>query len=77
MERAGFHLLKGEMSITDIALSVAYGTPSSFCTVFKTHLVYHRGNFKIQFQLSNIKKQTIHFEPRSANVKNLYHSPSQ
>jgi AraC family transcriptional regulator len=37
MERAGFYLLKGEMSITDIALSVAYGTPSSFCKVFKAH----------------------------------------
>ncbi|MCP3898511.1 MAG: AraC family transcriptional regulator [Desulfobacteraceae bacterium] len=37
MERAGFYLLKKDLRITDVAFSVAYGTPSSFCKVFKTH----------------------------------------
>ncbi|MCG8685016.1 MAG: AraC family transcriptional regulator [Desulfobacterales bacterium] len=37
MERAGFYLLKQKKSVTDIALGVAYETPSSFCKVFKKH----------------------------------------
>ncbi len=34
---AGFYLLKRKLRITDIALSVGYETPSSFCKVFKSH----------------------------------------
>jgi AraC family transcriptional regulator len=37
MERAGFHLLKQDMRITDIALDVGYDTSSSFCKAFKAH----------------------------------------
>ncbi len=37
MERAGHYLLKKELPVTDIAFRVAYGTPSSFCKVFKTY----------------------------------------
>jgi AraC family transcriptional regulator len=34
---AGFYLLKRKLRITDIALSVGYETPSSFCKAFKSH----------------------------------------
>ena len=34
MERAGFYLLKQKKSVTDIALGVAYETPSSFFFFF-------------------------------------------
>lgn len=37
MERAGFHLLRREYAITDIALDVGYDTSSSFCKAFKAH----------------------------------------
>ncbi len=37
MERAGFYLLSENKPITDIALNLAYGTPSSFCKIFKAH----------------------------------------
>ena len=37
MERAGFHLLKQDMRITDIAFDVGYDTSSSFCKAFKVH----------------------------------------
>jgi len=37
MERAGFYLLKRDLRITDVALNVAYETPSSFCKVFKSY----------------------------------------
>ncbi len=35
MERAGFNLLKHDWSVTDVAFSVSYETPSSFCKIFK------------------------------------------
>jgi len=35
MERAGFNLLKHDWSVTDVAFSVSYETPSSFCKSFK------------------------------------------
>ncbi len=37
MERAGYYLLEKKLPVTDIAFQVAYGTPSSFCKVFKTY----------------------------------------
>jgi len=37
MERAGFDLLEKKRRVIDVALGVAYGTPSSFCKVFKSH----------------------------------------
>ena len=37
MISAGFYLLKRKLSITDIALSVGYETPSSFSKAFKSH----------------------------------------
>lgn len=35
MERAGFNLLRHDWSVTDVAFSVSYETPSSFCKIFK------------------------------------------
>ena len=35
MERAGFNLLKHNWSVTDVAFSVSYETPSSFSKIFK------------------------------------------
>lgn len=36
MERAGFNLLKHNWSVTDVAFSVSYETPSSFSKIFKS-----------------------------------------
>ena len=37
MEKAGFRLLGTNRSVTDVALDIAYGTPSAFCKIFKAH----------------------------------------
>jgi AraC-like DNA-binding protein/DNA gyrase inhibitor GyrI len=69
MERAAFYLLKGEMRVIDIALSVAYGTPNSFCKVFKTHFGISPRQFQDTIPIEQYQKTNHSFQAKIGERK--------
>lgn len=67
MEKAGFLLLQGNLSITDVAFFIAYGTPSSFCKTFKTHFGISPRQFRDSVPLDQYLKANHPFRALNGN----------
>lgn len=67
MERAGFLLLQTDLSVTDVALSVAYGTPSSFCKTFTSHFTMSPRQFRDSVAVDHYLKSNHPFRAFTGN----------
>lgn len=67
MEKAGFLLLQTNLSVTDVALSVAYGTPSSFCKTFTNHFSMSPRQFRDSVAADHYLKSNHPFRAVSGN----------
>lgn len=67
MEKAGSHLLQGNLSVTDVALGLAYGTPSSFCKKFKNHYGMSPRQFRDSVPIDHYRLSNHPFRPITGN----------